>query len=222
MKIIKRHSLDFVFNKSFLLSVLLVLFTLVCNAQNWDINLLKDINLNRNRSFDELFKIITDYAPPVAYTVPFFLLGLSFILKDTALHAKSTFLIGSAIVALAISEFLKHTVNRPRPFVTYHFINKITSATSPSFPSGHTCDAFTLAVSLCLAFPRWYVIVPAISWACSVGYSRMDLGVHYPTDIIGSIVVAALSSYACFIYYKKREQAVLKAAKAKIIESSSN
>ncbi len=62
--------------KHVLLSVFLVFFTLFCQAQNWDINLLKDINVGRNHSLDQLFKMIIDYAPPIAYTIPFFLLGL--------------------------------------------------------------------------------------------------------------------------------------------------
>lgn len=44
--------------KRLVLSVILVFFTLICNAQNWDIDLLKEINLHRNRSLDQLFKII--------------------------------------------------------------------------------------------------------------------------------------------------------------------
>lgn len=193
-------------NKKGLLSIILVFFSLLCNAQNWDINLLKEINLHRYRSLDEVFRIITNYASPIAYTVPFFLLALSFIIKDGRLQTRSAYCINASVVALAISESLKHTVNRPRPFVTYSFIDKITSAGSPSFPSGHTCDAFTLAFSLSFAYPKWYIILPAILWAMFVGYSRMDLGVHYPTDIIGSIVIAVFSSFVCYMIFKRKEK----------------
>lgn len=192
--------------KHVLLSVFLVFFTLFCQAQNWDINLLKDINVGRNHSLDQLFKMITDYAPPIAYTIPFFLLGLSFILKDVVHRTKSVFIISASLLALVVETIVKHAVNRPRPFITYPFIQRITSASSPSFPSGHTCDAFTLAFAASLAFPKWYVILPSFCWAIAVGYSRMDLGVHYPTDIIGSIVIAAISSLLCYMVLRRREK----------------
>ncbi len=195
--------------KGLVLSVILVFFALICNAQNWDIDLLKEINLHRNHSLDPLFKIITDTAPTIAYSVPVFLCLLSIIQKNKRSETKSIYLICASILALVIEKSLKHIVNRPRPFITYPFIEKITSATSPSFPSGHTSDAFTLAISLSLAYPKWYIILPSLSWAMAVGYSRMDLGVHYPTDIIGSIVIAALSSLLCFIFLRRKEKKTL-------------
>ena len=82
---------------------------------------------------------------------------------------------------------LKFAINRKRPFVTYPDIEKIASAGSKSFPSGHTSDAFATATSLSLAFPKWYVITPSFVWACAVGYSRMDLGVHYPSDVLQKV-----------------------------------
>ena len=195
--------------KPILLSVILVLFTLMANAQNWDINLLKQINLHRDRSLDQLFRIVTDYAAPLAYSIPVFLWLLSIIQKNSKLRTKSGYIISSSILALFISTLVKHVVNRPRPFITYPFIQKITSASSPSFPSGHTSDAFTLAISLSLAFPKWYVVLPSILWAMAVGYSRMDLGVHYPTDVLGSIVIAGISSLVCFIFLKRKEKRAL-------------
>lgn len=192
--------------KYFLLSILFFCFTVICYGQNWDIDLLKNINLHRNRSLDEPFRIVTDYAAPIAYSVPAFLWLLSIIQKNKILKTKSGYIINSSVMALIISTFVKHLGNRPRPSITYPFIEKITSGGSPSFPSGHTSDAFTLAIALSLAFPKPYVIIPSLLWAIAVGYSRMFLGVHYPSDIIGSIAIALLSSLVCFFLLRRKEK----------------
>ena len=71
--------------KKAFLFILLVLLASYCFAQNWDIDLLKNINLHRDRSLDTLFKIVTDYAAPLAYSVPVFLYFLSIIKKRKVL-----------------------------------------------------------------------------------------------------------------------------------------
>lgn len=85
---------------------------------------------------------------------------------------------------------MKYGFNRKRPFVTYpDLITKKSEAGSPSFPSGHTSQAFATATSLSLAYPKWYVIAPSLLWAGAVGYSRMELGVHYPSDVlVGALI----------------------------------
>ena len=55
---------------------------------------------------------------------------------------------------------------------------------SSSFPSNHTAAAFSLATSLSLTYPKWYVIAPSAVWACGVGMSRINQGLHYPTDVV--------------------------------------
>ncbi len=70
------------------------------------------------------------------------------------------------------------------------------------FPSGHTSLAFAIATSLSLKYPKWYVIAPSYVWACSVGYSRMNLGVHYPSDVLAGAVLGAGSA---FLTYKLNE-----------------
>ena len=60
-----------------------------------------------------------------------------------------------------------------------------------SFPSGHTASAFALATSLCIKYPKWYVIAPSALWACSVGVSRMNEGVHYPSDVLAGAAIGA-------------------------------
>ena len=64
-----------------------------------------------------------------------------------------------------------------------------------SFPSGHTSLAFSTAASLSIQFNKWYVTLPAYLWAGSVAYSRMYLGVHYPTDVLGGAAVGIGSAY---------------------------
>lgn len=180
------------------------LFFLFClgtnclNAQNADIDLLKQINVNRNTRLDAMFTGITNSAYPLTYGVPAILLGYSLLKKNADVKQKAVY-IGTAVVASgAISTLLKYTVKRERPYVTYPFIQNVIVEGSPSFPSGHTTGAFALATSVSIAFPKWYIILPSYLWATSIGYSRLDLGVHYPTDVLASALIGSGTSYLCY------------------------
>lgn len=172
-------------------------------AQNVDIKLLREINLHRNTSLDGTFKFITNSAAPVAFATPLVLYSVGLINGDSILKRKALVIGASVVTAAVITTIMKTVVNRPRPFVTYSDIQKLTSGGSGSFPSGHTSDAFSFATSLSLEFPKWYIIVPSYTWAIAVAYSRMDLGVHYPSDVLMGAVVGAGSAYLCHYLNKK-------------------
>ena len=160
-------------------------------GQNRDINLLKHINLDRNKSLDGAFRFVTNSAGPVAFGVPVIICGTGFI-KHDSLIVRNSLNIGSAlVVTVIITTVAKYTVNRTRPFIKYPYIEKEAAGGSPSFPSGHTSEAFALATSISLTYPKWYVIAPSFIWAGAVGYSRMDLGVHYPSDVLAGAVLGA-------------------------------
>lgn len=94
---------------------------------------------------------------------------------------------------------LKALVRRPRPFVALDGVEPwhgsgaqpdSTELFDPhSFPSGHTAIAFTLAASLSLAYPEWYVAAPAFTWAVLASLARPWLGMHYPSDLaVGALI----------------------------------
>ena len=167
-------------------------------CQNVDIDLLKDINLNRNTKWDGIFTGITNSAAPIAFAVPTILLAIGLIKKDSTLKHKAFYIGTSVIASAAISTILKYAVNKPRPFETYTYIQNVGEGGSPSFPSGHTTDAFALATSFSLAYPKWYIIIPSYTWACAVGYSRMHLGVHYPSDVLAGAIIGVGFSFLCY------------------------
>ena len=92
-----------------------------------------------------------------------------------------TFIVLSVILTQLVVNGLKLTTGVLRPDATNYF----------SFPSGHTATAFALATSLCVKYPKWYVIAPSALWACSVGVSRMNEGVHYPSDVLAGAAIGA-------------------------------
>ncbi len=180
-----------------------IIFSLVLSStnlysQNIDIRLLREINLNRNTNLDNTFRGITHSVTPISIGTPVMLYGISMITKDTFMREKSIYIGVTIISAAAISTILKYSVNRTRPFVTYPYLEKATSGRSPSFPSGHTSDAFAFATSLSLSYPRWYIIIPSYAWAGAAGYSRMYLGVHYPSDVLAGAIIGTGAAYLCY------------------------
>ncbi len=173
------------------------------NLQSWDIELLRYINLSRLTVLDRFFIIITNTAAFIAYGFPLCLLIIGLLKNMQMLKRNALYILSSVVVAQIFTETLKYTVDRKRPFLTHSFIIRVTEAQTPSFPSGHTTDAFAMVIALCLIYRRWYIIIPAYLWACAVGYSRMDLGVHYPSDIIGAILVALMTGVVLRMFYNK-------------------
>lgn len=176
----------------------IVFFSTISNAQNFDINTLREINLERNQSFDPTFKFITNSATPISLATPLIIYSVGLINKDADLKKKGVFIGETFLVNAFITTALKYSIKRDRPFVTYPEIQKLSSGGSGSFPSGHASEAFATATSLSLAFPKWYVIAPSFVWASLVSYSRMDLGVHYPSDVAAGAIVGAGSAYLSY------------------------
>jgi len=173
-------------------------------SQNKDIEWLKEINLNRNRQLDPVFITITHSAGPLTFGLPLLLLIYAALRKNRLLKQKSYYLILAVIASVVVTNILKYSINRPRPFVTYSFIEKVTSGGSPSFPSGHTSDAFVLATALSLAFPRPWVIGLSFSWAILMGYTRMGLGVHYPADVLVGALVGVFAAVMVYYLFSKK------------------
>lgn len=184
--------------KRFITILISMCLSLSAISQNADINILRGINLNRNKSLDPTFRFLTNSVTPLTIAVPAGYLSAYLIKKDSASKSRAIIVCSSIIIAGAVSTSLKYGVNRDRPFVTYPYIDKATSGGSPSFPSGHTSAAFSLATSVSITCPKWYVIVPSFLWATSVAYSRMHLGVHYPSDVLAGALIGSGSAWLSY------------------------
>ncbi len=97
-------------------------------------------------------------------------------------------------VELSFYYLIKKSIKRPRPYRKLHVQCLIAPPDEFSFPSGHTAAAFLVASLIGLAFP--VLSIPAFLWACSVGFSRVYLGVHYPTDVLAGMVLGLVSAQA--------------------------
>jgi membrane-associated phospholipid phosphatase len=175
-------------------------------SQQADIQLLRYLNSNHNASADPIFKTVTNSVFPIAFAVPAVVTSLHLIKKDSANKQRAIIIGGTLIISSAVTGILKYSIQRERPFVTYPDIKHITPEDSYSFPSGHTSTAFALATSVTIAYPKWYVAAPAYLWASSAAYSRMRLGVHYPSDVLAGALIGSGSAWLCYKLNKHLQQ----------------
>lgn len=174
------------------------------STQNTDINFLHAINSNTSISWDNTNKIISQSVTPLTLAVPSSLFLYGMTQHDSAAKRNSLVMGAGLLTSAVITVGMKYSFNRSRPFVTYpDLVTKKSEAGSPSFPSGHTSMAFALATSLSLSNPKWYVIAPSFLWAGAVGYSRMELGVHYPSDVLVGALIGMGSSFLLWKMDKK-------------------
>lgn len=167
-------------------------------SQNIDIRLLRSINSPETLSSDKFFRFVSNSDVYIVAGIPAGMATAGLVKHNDKLLRNAVVTAGASILNFGITSAIKYSVNRDRPFVTYPDITKKSDAGSPSFPSGHTSDAFATATSVSLAYPKWYIIVPSYAWAGTVAYSRMDLGVHYPSDVLVGALVGAGSAYLTY------------------------
>ena len=100
---------------------------------------------------------------------------------------------GSLLGSLVFNNMIvKNIVARPRPYRMIEALSiLIPEPGEYSFPSGHTSSSFAAGVVLYLMLPKKYGI-PAMVLAFLIGISRLYVGVHYPTDVLGGMVMGTL------------------------------
>jgi undecaprenyl-diphosphatase len=150
-----------------------------------------------------IFTTLSSTTKPIAIAIPIGMLAVSLINNNKKGEFNAYEVAAGIAISAAATTVLKAIVNRPRPYVTYSDIYPDQIDNSSSFPSGHSSVAFATATSLTLITKKWYVAVPAYVWACGVGYSRMYLGQHYPSDVAAGAVVGVASAYAAHWLNKK-------------------
>lgn len=136
--------------------------------------------------FRPLFKLMSHIGHPIITSSIGGVIALCGILQ----HAPVLFFSGGSIwIALLISTILKRTIERSRPLTEYVAAMRIPSF---SFPSGHTTGSTVsfglLAYFACILLPHPYSYIVCLSLAAIVvlvGLSRIYLGAHYPTDVVG-------------------------------------
>lgn len=126
-------------------------------------------------------------------------------------HRAAVFLAVTPLGGGIVSTFVKLAVDRPRPVVDH----PITTAFGKSFPSGHAMSSTVAYGALVVAFlpvlaprVRRVAITAATLLVLAIGLSRLFLGVHFVTDVLGGFVLGAAwlaGSAAAFHTWKVEE-----------------
>ncbi|MBQ8526214.1 MAG: phosphatase PAP2 family protein [Clostridia bacterium] len=95
---------------------------------------------------------------------------------------------------------LKNAVGRIRPYAAADFQIIISPLSDFSFPSGHTLFAFAFASVIFSDYRRWGIASFII--AALIGFSRLYLYVHYPTDVIAGAILGGIIGVVTNIIFK--------------------
>ncbi|MET8179733.1 phosphatase PAP2 family protein [Streptomyces sp. NPDC005336] len=117
----------------------------------------------------------------------------------------TVWIVGAAAVGTALQQGVKAAVDRPRP----HWSHPVDSAHYTAFPSGHALTA-TVACGLVLwvmtlhgVGAKWLRLATAVAVVSvlGVGFTRLYLGVHWPSDVLGGWLLGAALVYGAIAAY---------------------
>lgn len=179
-----------------------------------DLGILHFFNGSNSLFYDTLVQVLTS-----GFTwIPLYLALFYLVIKNNETMVQIGLAIGCAVLCVVLSGgiddmIVKPLVARLRPTVDPHvkftidIVNGITEAKQFSFFSAHAANTFTIAAFFALLVRSRLLNAALFTWALLNGWTRLYLGVHYPSDVLIGIlwgcVVAVLVYWFYFRTYRR-------------------
>lgn len=131
-------------------------------------------------------------------------IALGLVLLIPKKTRKCGIMVLAALLVMLVTNnlILKNLIARPRPCATYpELVELVKIPTSYSFPSGHTVSAMAVAFTVFLQHKKLGTVT--IICGLLMGLSRLYVGVHFPTDVYGGILVGFAIALAVYFAEKK-------------------
>ncbi len=172
--------------------------------KGYDRNLLLGINSHHNEWMD----VVMFYISEIWICLPLFIYWVSLFIKKYEIKKVMIllfFLVALITLTDQTSNRVKHSVKRYRPTHNLEIKDQIHTVNDYQggqygFFSGHAANSFGIAMLLFLLFKEHSILIRSsfFVWAGITAYSRLYLGVHYPSDILVGIVVGLIWGYVIY------------------------
>lgn len=107
------------------------------------------------------------------------------------------------ITFVTVNLGIKNFVARTRPYEVIEGLTRLVGEQSDfSFPSGHSAHAFAVGVVILIMMPR-KIGVPIFVISVLMAYSRLYVGVHYPTDVIAGALIGTIIAFVSVLIVNK-------------------
>ncbi|MBC8124748.1 MAG: phosphatase PAP2 family protein [Candidatus Kapabacteria bacterium] len=161
-----------------------------------------------NPVFDLFMPLITN----VTFWYPMYALGIIALLvrgwqgRTTPEGRKFFWCAALLLVTVAILDqsshrLLKEVIARPRPYLVLGNVFQLVGSGGGSFPSNHAMNNAAVAVILTWFFPCRRVVFWVV--ALTIAFSRIYCGVHYPSDVLGGLVIGAIGGWSAIVIARR-------------------
>ena len=149
-------------------------------------NLVRFLSKRRVRGLTAFMKFMTRVGDGPLWAI---LCALSFLLNIYTGLALSL----ATLLQVILQQIVKHIFVRQRPYMTHDDISIVINPPDRfSFPSGHTAGAFVFVFIFYYFYP--FLFAPMLIIATLIGFSRIYLGLHYPSDVLAGVLLGFISA----------------------------
>lgn len=143
-----------------------------------DYHLFRLVNESLSNHYLDVLMYVLTWLGSVPFTIVF---GVATVFVDKSWGRK---VVLTLIAVGTIFEVLKVVLDRTRPYLAHSVVLPFPPDwfADPSFPSGHSAFAFGMSFLLSQRYAKLKLVFYGL--ACTIGFSRMYLGMHYPSDVL--------------------------------------
>ncbi len=143
--------------------------------------------------------------------IPLYVALLYMLLRNNKTAAEVALVIGCALLAVGLAFVVTNYVFKPhfmrlRPIYDASLRDTLNIITTKefglySFPSSHACNTMAIAVFFALLVRERVLVTALLVWALTNSYTRIYLGVHFPSDVVAGIIWGAAAGAGVYGLY---------------------